>query len=54
MVRTSLKTLEWIEAETYSERLEVIHGDLVAEKVKESILEHAAVAVAREGGKSVN
>lgn len=33
-------------ADTYSEGLQVIHGDLVAEEVKESILEHAAVAVA--------
>ena len=30
----------------YTERLEVIHGDAVSEKVEESILEHAAVAVA--------
>lgn len=35
-----------LSADTYSEGLQVIHGDLVAEEVKESILEHAAVAVA--------
>jgi hypothetical protein len=30
---------------TYSEGLEVVHGQVVAEEVKESILEHAAVTV---------
>jgi hypothetical protein len=33
--------------ETYSEGLEVIDGQVVAEQVKQSILEHAAVAVAK-------
>lgn len=36
--------------ETYSEGLEVIDGQVVAEQVKQSILEHAAVSVARLGG----
>lgn len=35
--------------ETYSESLEVIDGQGVAEQVKERILEHAAVAVAALG-----
>lgn len=49
IVRTCLQWLsQKPSADTYSEGLQVIHGDLVAEKVKESILEHAAVAVAGE------
>ena len=34
------------EEQTYAEGLDVVHGELVAEEVEESILEHAAVAVA--------
>jgi hypothetical protein len=30
---------------TYTEALDVVHGDLVAEEVEQSILQHAAVAV---------
>jgi hypothetical protein len=31
---------------TYTEALQVIHGESVAEEVQQSILQHAAVAVA--------
>lgn len=31
---------------SYAERLDVVHGDGVAEKVEQSILKHATVAVA--------
>ena len=34
---------------TYTEVLQVVHGDGVAEEVQQSILEHAAVTVAVEG-----
>jgi hypothetical protein len=35
-----------LQAQTYSESLNVVHAQLVAEQVEESILEHATVAVA--------
>ena len=34
--------------ETYTEVLQVVDGDLVAEKVDQSILEHASVAVSAD------
>ena len=37
--------IDWIRYQTYSEVLDVIHGDGIAEEVEESILEHAAMAV---------
>jgi hypothetical protein len=33
---------------SYSEALQVVHGDIVTEEVEESVLEHATVAVAGE------
>jgi hypothetical protein len=33
---------------TYTEALQVVHGEGVAEEVQQSILQHAAVAVAVE------
>lgn len=33
---------------TYTEGLQVIHSEVIAEEVEQSILEHAAVAVAVE------
>ena len=37
-----------VSVKTYAEALDVVHGDLVAVEVEESILEHAAVTVADE------
>lgn len=42
------------ERTTYAELLEVVDGQVVAEHVEESILEHAAVAVATRREPKVN
>ena len=38
---------------TYTEVLEVVNADGIAEKVEQSILEHASVAVAVGGGSAM-
>lgn len=40
--------LSIVNGKTYSEVLQVVHGDIITEEVEESVLEHATVAVSDE------